>query len=366
MLLQALSLRLGVATGRNLPQLCRDCYPVRVNWVLWLLAELAIAACDLAEVLGTAIALKLLIGLPLVWGVVVTAFDVVLLLALTNSSALTLEAIIGVLLAVVGGCFIFTLVKTSPPALKVLDGLNPKRRIFTDSAELYNAAGILGATVMPHNLYLHSALALTRNFTKNVAGRREAAFYGTIDSTMALVYAAFVNSAILITAAAAFAGQDESAVSSLPDAARLLAPALGSRAASKVFGVGLLASGQQSTITGTLAGQIVMEGFLGGRLRLKPWARRLFTRSLALVPAIAIAAGVNSDSAVAQLLNASQVALSIQLPFAIFPLVQFSSRESMMGPMRNGWAVALTAWALFLIISVVNAKLIVDFARGGA
>ena len=363
MLLQALSLRLGVATGRNLAQLCRERYPPWVSRALWLLAEGAIAACDLAEVLGTAIALKLLLGIPLPWGVVITAFDVLLLLALTGRSARVLEALIAVLLAIVGACFIWTLAETSPPALPVMSGFVPKARIFTNSAELYAAAGILGATVMPHNLYLHSALVQSRDFRKDARGRREAARYGLIDSTFALIYAGFVNAAILVTAAAAFSEADANTVSSLPDAARLLAPALGSAAATKTFGVGLLSSGQQSTITGTLAGQIVMEGFLGGH-GLKPWARRLLTRLLALVPAVVVAASTG-DSGVAALLNASQVALSIQLPFAIFPLVQFTGRREMMGDMANGRVLATVSWLIFLAITAINAKLIVDFARGG-
>jgi len=326
-------------------------------------AEAAIAACDLAEVLGTAIALKLLLGIPLVWGVIVTAFDVLLLLAMTGSSALAMEGLIAALLAVVGACFIFTLVASSPPAVPVLSGFVPKARIFTNSGELYAAAGILGATVMPHNLYLHGALSLSRSFSKDAAGRREAANYGAVDSTLALLYATFVNAAILITAAAAFAGQDADSVSSLPDAARLLAPALGSAAASNVFGVGLLASGQQSTLTGTLAGQVVMEGFLGAHVRLKPWARRLLTRSVALIPAIVVASSTG-DAGVATLLNASQVALSIQLPFAIFPLVQFTSSSAIMGDMCNGRVLSGLAWLIFLAVTVINAKLVVDFCRG--
>ena len=321
--------------------------------LLWLFAEAAIAACDLAEVLGTAIALKLLIGIPLPVGVVLTALDVLVLLALTGSSARAMEGLIAALLAVVGACFIFTLVQTSPPAIPVLSGFVPKARIFTDGAELYAATGILGATVMPHNLYLHSALALTRGFKKDAQGRREAALYGTVDSTVALIYASFVNAAILITAAAAFQGTDAEKVTSLPDAAKLLSPALGSAAATSMFGVGLLASGQQSTLTGTLAGQVVMEGFLGANVRLKPWARRLLTRSLALIPAIAVAASTG-DAGVASLLNASQVALSIQLPFAIFPLVQFTCRTDIMGGMRNGRVLSGVAWLIFAAVTVIK------------
>jgi manganese transport protein len=307
-----------------------------------------------------------LTGLPLVWGVVVTAFDVLLLLAVTGRSALAMEALIGALLAVVGAAFIYVLAQTAPPMEPVMYGFVPKARIFTNSGELYIATGIIGATVMPHNLYLHSALVLSRKFKPDALGRREAALYGAVDSTVALVYATFVNCAILIVAASAFSASDADTVSSLPDAARLLAPAVGSAAASTVFSVGLLASGQQSTLTGTLAGQVVMEGFLGGRVRLKPWARRLSTRALALVPAIAIAAGVRTDEGVAQLLNASQVVLSVQLPFAIFPLVQFTCRESMMGPMRNGWVLSSVGWGLFLIITVINAKLVVGFCSTAA
>lgn len=362
MFLQAFSVRLGVASGRDLAQLCRERYPPLMVRLLWLMAEAAIAACDLAEVLGTAIALDLLFGIPLTAGVLITATDVLLLLTLAGRSARALEGIIAALLLVIGGCFIFTLAKAAPPARPVLAGFIPRTRILTNSAELYAAIGILGATVMPHNLYLHSAIVQSRAFEKDAAGRREAVAYATLDSHLALIYAGFVNAAILVVAATAFRGQQE-AVGTLSEAARLLAPALGTAAATTVFGVGLLAAGQQSTLTGTLAGQVVMEGFLGPSMTLKPWARRLLTRGIALVPAVAIAAtagprGVNA------LLNASQVALSLQLPFAIAPLVHFCGSPDVMGPLVISRPTRCLGWLLFLVISAANAKLVVDFISG--
>jgi manganese transport protein len=361
--LQSLSVRLGVGASRDLAQACRDHYPRRVTLALWFAAEAAIAAMDLAEVIGTAVALQLLFGLPLPAGVVLTAADTLLLLAVAGRNARALESLILALLALICACFVFTLAKANPPPLAVLAGFIPRQRIFSNPKELYIAAGILGATVMPHNLYLHSALVQSRGFAKSGPGRREAITYGTVDSTVSLLVAAFVNAAILVVAADAFAGRSDE-VATLQDAATLLAPALGSAAATKVFAVGLLAAGQQSTLTGTLAGQVVMEGFLGPTMALKPWARRLATRLVAIVPAVA-AAVIGGDAATAKLLNLSQVILSLQLPFAIFPLVQFTSSAKVMGDFATGKPLRALSWAIFAAVSAINMKLVVEFASGG-
>ena len=363
MVLQALSVRLGAGASRDLAQACREQYPVAVVRFLWVGAELAIAACDLAEVIGTAIALQLLFGLPLYAGVLITAADVMLLLAVAGRSARGLEALILALLLVICACFVFTLAKAAPPAVEVLAGFLSQKRIFTNASELYIAAGILGATVMPHNLYLHSALVQSRGFSKDGPGRREAIAYATVDSTTSLIIAGFVNCAILIVAADAFAGR-AAEVATLHDAAALLAPALGSAAATKVFAIGLLAAGQQSTLTGTLAGQVVMEGFLGPSMSLKPWARRLATRLVAIVPAVIVAIS-GGQQGTAQLLNFSQVVLSLQLPFAIFPLVQFTGSAAVVGEFTTRRPMRALAWLIFLAVTAINIKLVVDFARGG-
>ena len=362
MVLQALAVRLGAASSRDLAQACREQYPRWVARCLWVAAECAIAACDLAEVIGTAIALQILFGLPLPAGVIITAADVLVLLAVAGRSARGLESIIVALLAVICACFVFTLARASPPAKAVLGGFVPRGRIFSNGDELYLAAGILGATVMPHNLYLHSALVQSRSFAKDPAGRREAISYGILDSTTALIIAGFVNASILTVAAAAFAGT-VGEVATLNEAASLLAPALGSRAASTVFAVGLLAAGQQSTLTGTLAGQVVMEGFLGPAVSLKPWARRMVTRLVAIVPAVAVAAAAGERGA-ARLLNFSQVVLSLQLPFAIFPLVHFTGSAAVVGEFATRMPMRVLAWAIFAAVSAINLKLVVDFASG--
>lgn len=362
MVLQTLCVRLGVASSRDLAQACREHYPRWVARGLWVAAECAIAATDMAEVIGTAIALQILFGLPLPAGVIVTASDVLILLAVAGRSARGLEALIVALLAVICACFIFALAKASPPAGEVMAGFLPRQRIFSNGSELYLAAGILGATVMPHNLYLHSALVQSRGFVKDVAGRREAIAYGTVDSTCALALAGFINAAILIVAASAFAGS-VGEVATLNDAAALLAPALGSQAATTVFGVGLLAAGQQSTLTGTLAGQVVMEGFLGPAVSLKPWARRLATRLVAIVPAVAVAAS-SGERGASKLLNLSQVILSLQLPFAVFPLVHFTSSQKVMGDFALRRPMRALAWSIFAAVSAINIKLVIDFASG--
>ncbi|MBJ6122147.1 Nramp family divalent metal transporter [Sphingomonas mollis] len=353
--LQALSARLGVAAGLDLAQACRANYSRPVTLVLWVLCEIAIVACDLAEVLGTAIALKLLFGLPLTWGVIVTAVDVFLILALQRYGFRRLEAFIIALLVVIAGCFVFELALARPDPGAIMRGLVPTTEILTNPAMLYIAIGILGATVMPHNLYLHSSIVQTRAFDQDVGGKREAAKLATIDSTVALGLAFFINASILILAAAAFHTAGRTDIAEIDEAYRLLAPSLGMGAASVVFAVALLASGQNSTVTGTLAGQIVMEGFLN--LRLPVWARRLVTRALAIVPAV-IVVGASGDAGATQLLVLSQVILSLQLPFAVVPLVAFTGRRDLMGDLVSPMWLRVLAWAIAAIIIVLNGTLL--------
>ena len=353
--LQALSARLGVGAGLDLAQACRAHYPRPVNLALWFLCEIAIIACDLAEVLGTAIALKLLFGLPLTWGVIVTALDVFLILALQRFGFRKLEAFIVALLVVIAGCFAFELFLARPDMGGILTGLVPTTDIVTNPAMLYLAIGILGATVMPHNLYLHSSIVQTRDFAEDVAGRREAARMATIDGTVALGLAFFINAAILILAAATFHTAGRTDVAEIDEAYRLLAPSLGVGAASIVFAVALLAAGQNSTVTGTLAGQIVMEGFLD--LRLPVWMRRMVTRGLAIIPAV-IVVGASGDAGATKLLILSQVVLSLQLPFAVVPLVMFTGSRAIMGPLASpAWLRAL-AWGITAVIIALNVTLL--------
>ncbi|MFS0772069.1 Nramp family divalent metal transporter [Sphingomonas sp. 1P08PE] len=355
--LQALAVRLGVASGLDLAQACRVHYSRPVAMALWVLCEIAIVACDLAEVLGTAIALKLLFGLPLTWGVVVTALDVFLILALQRFGFRRLEAFIIALLLVIAGCFVFELALARPDPRAVAMGLIPTTQILTNPTMLYLAIGILGATVMPHNLYLHSSIVQTRAFDlgKDGVGRREAAKLATIDGTVALGLAFFINAAILILAAATFHTAGRTNVAEIDEAYRLLAPSLGVGAASVVFAVALLASGQNSTVTGTLAGQIVMEGFLN--LRLPVWARRLVTRGLAIIPAVLVV-GAAGDSGATQLLVLSQVILSLQLPFAVVPLVMFTGSRTIMGEFVSpAWLRGL-AWIVTGVIIALNVTLL--------
>jgi manganese transport protein len=353
--LQALSARLGVGAGLDLAQACRAHYPRPVNLALWFLCEIAIIACDLAEVLGTAIALKLLFGLPLTWGVIVTALDVFLILALQRFGFRKLEAFIVALLVVIAGCFAFELFLARPDMRGILTGLVPTTDIVTNPAMLYLAIGILGATVMPHNLYLHSSIVQTRDFAEDVAGRREAARMATIDGTVALGLAFFINAAILILAAATFHTAGRTDVAEIDEAYRLLAPSLGVGAASIVFAVALLAAGQNSTVTGTLAGQIVMEGFLD--LRLPVWMRRMVTRGLAIIPAV-IVVSASGDAGATKLLILSQVVLSLQLPFAVVPLVMFTGSRAIMGPLASpAWLRAL-AWGITAVIIALNVTLL--------
>ncbi len=356
-LLQSLCVRLGVATGRDLAQLCRDRFSPRVNFCLWVLCEIAIAACDLAELLGSAIALQLLFGLPLVWGVCITALDVIVLLMLQHKGFRYVEALVIMLIATIGVCFATEILFAKPDVGGILWGYMPKLEILQNPEMLYIAIGILGATVMPHNLYLHSAIVQTRAWEETPKKKWEAIKFGTIDSTVALSFALFINSAILIVAAATFHFSGYQKVAEIQEAYQLLSPLLGVSAASAIFGLALLASGQSSTLTATLAGQIVMEGFLD--LRLPPWLRRLATRLLAVIPALIgiIFFGEHSTSS---LIVLSQVTLSLQLPFAVIPLVMFTSDRSLMGEFANpNWLKGL-AWLVSAIIIVLNIWLLLQ------
>ena len=360
-LLQALSARLGIATGRDLAQACRDSYSRPVGIALWLACELAIIACDLAEVIGTAIALKLLFGIPLIGGALITALDAFLLLMLMNRGFRFLEAFIIALLVVIAGCFLVQIVLAAPPVVAVLGGFVPSTQIVTNPEMLYIAIGILGATVMPHNLYLHSSIVQTRRFERDDEGRRHAVRWATIDSTIALMLALFINGAILIVAAAVFHAKGRTEVADIEDAYALLSPLLGVGVASTLFAIALLASGLNSTVTATLAGQIVMEGFL--RIRIPHWARRLLTRGIAIVPVIVVTA-LYGERGTGQLLIFSQVILSMQLPFAVIPLVQFVSDRRKMGTFVISRPLAMLAWVVAGIIVILNLKLLVDAVFG--
>ncbi len=361
-LLQALSVRLGIATGRDLAQACRDSYPRPVGILLWLACEVAIIACDLAEVIGTAIALNLLFGMPLVVGALVTALDAFLLLYLMQRGFRFLEAFIGALLLVIAGCFAVQIALAAPPVAAVLGGFLPRAEVLTNPGMLYLAIGILGATVMPHNLYLHSSIVQTRAYVRDDAGRRQAIRWATVDSTVALTFALFVNAAILILAAAVFHGGGHEDVAEIGEAHKLLSPLLGAGIASGLFAVALLASGLNSTVTATLAGQIVMEGFL--RLRLPQWMRRLITRAIAIVPVVVVTA-VYGERGTADLLVFSQVVLSLQLPFAVVPLVLFVTDRRKMGPFVVGRPLAALAWGATALIVALNLKLLWDTMAGG-
>ena len=359
MVLQALSARLGIATGRDLASACRDAYSRPVAIALWLMCELAIVACDLAEVIGTAIGLNLLFGIPMVWGVVLTGLDVLLILALQKRGFRGLEAFVIALIALVAGCFLVELILSQPELGAVARGFVPDPRIATDPAMLYIAIGILGATVMPHNLYLHSATVQTRAFDPTPQGKRQAARFAVLDSSVALTLALFVNAAILILAASAVHVNGRIDVAEIQDAFHLLAPTLGVGAASVLFAVALLASGQNSTVTATLAGQVVMEGFL--HIRLPPWLRRLITRGIAILPAVIVAA-LYGESGTARLLVLSQVVLSMQLPFAVIPLVMFTSDRAKMGELTSPVWLKAAAWVIAAVIVALNLKLLLDAA----
>ncbi|HWA10877.1 MAG TPA: Nramp family divalent metal transporter [Opitutaceae bacterium] len=358
-LLQSLCTRLGIVTGRDLAQACRDHYSRPVVALLWLLCEVAICACDLAEVIGTAIALNLLFHLPLVWGVGLTSLDVLIVLWLAHRGFRWLEMLVISLVLLVGVCFGLEILFSRPALGEIVAGFVPTAEIVRNPMMLYVAISILGATVMPHNLYLHSSIVQTRKYVQDTHGKAEAIKFATIDSTVALMFALFINGAILVVAAATFHAQGRNDVAEIQDAHKLLAPMLGVGAAGVLFAVALLASGQNSTLTGTLAGQIVMEGFLN--IRLQPWLRRLITRGLAIVPA-AIAAGLYGESGTAKLLVFSQVLLSLQLPFAVIPLVMFTGDRAKMGEFASPWWVKVLAWTTAALIVVLNLKLLLDFA----
>ena len=360
-LLQALSARLGIATGRDLAQACRDSFPRPVGLLLWAACELAIIACDLAEVIGTAIALNLLFGMPLVIGALVTALDAFLLLLLMQRGFRFLEAFIGALLLVIAVCFGVQIALAAPPVAAILGGFIPRAEVVTDPGMLYLAIGILGATVMPHNLYLHSSIVQTRAYARNEAGRRQAVRWATVDSTLALSLAMLVNAAILIVAAAVFHSGGHEEVAEIGEAHALLSPLLGAGIASTLFALALLASGLNSTVTATLAGQIVMEGFL--RIRLPQWMRRLVTRAIAIVPVVVVTA-LYGNGGTAGLLVFSQVVLSLQLPFAVVPLVMFVSDRRKMGVFVIGRPLQALAWAATALIIVLNLKLIYDALTG--
>jgi manganese transport protein len=361
-LLQGLASKLGIVTGRDLAQACRDHYPRPVAIVLWVFCEIAIAACDLAEVIGSAIALKLLFNLPLPIGVLLTGLDVLLLLALQNRGVRLLEALVITLIATIGVCFLFEIVLSQPGVAAVVRGFIPSKEIVTNGEMLYIAIGILGATVMPHNLYLHSSIVQTRRYEETADGKREAVRYAFIDSTIALSFAFFINAAILIVAAATFHTSGHAEVAEIGDAYKLLTPLLGA-GASGAFALALLASGQNSTLTGTLAGQIVMEGFLN--IRIRPWLRRLITRLIAIVPAVFVAI-FYGESGTAKLLILSQVILSLQLSFAVIPLVLFTSDREKMGLFANSRLVAFLAWVSAIAIAALNAWLLVNTFRAWA
>jgi manganese transport protein len=362
--MQVISARLGVVTGKDLAQCCRDWYPEWTRWPNWLMSEVAIAACDLAEVLGSAVALNLLFHIPLLWAVIITGLDVLLLLGLQRFGMRTIEAVVLLLVATIGICYfieIFILPQTQPSFLEMGRALVTPH--FRQAGMLYVAIGIIGATVMPHNLYLHSALVQSRRFQKDEASIRRAIQFNSIDSIVALTIAFFVNAAILVLAATVFFGKQSVIVpggqvitfSADSDWIRVayltLAPLLGTAGASTLFAIALLASGQSSTITGTLAGQVVMEGFM--RWRIQPWVRRLITRTLAILPAVFII-GLRGESSVTNLLILSQVVLALQLPFAMFPLLQFTSSRRRMGKWKVGWFLLIAGWGSAILICAID------------
>lgn len=362
MFLQYLALKLGIATGADLAQLCRQHYGKKASTCLWIFAEIAIAACDLAEVIGSAIALNLLFHLPLLVGVVVTTLDVLLLLLLQQRGFRYIEAIVITLIATIAGCFALELFFSKPEILPIIHGFLPSPTIVTDPEKLFIAIGIIGATVMPHNLYLHSSIVQTRRYPLDSVGKKEAIRFATIDSNIALSFALAINAAILILAAATFYRGGRTDVAEIQDAYKLLTPMLGVAGAGTLFAIALLASGQNSTLTGTLAGQIIMEGFV--HIRIAPWLRRLITRVIAIIPAIIVIA-IAGEGATTRLLLVSQVVLSMQLSFAVVPLVQFTGKASIMGEFVNALWVRLLGWFMAAVIAGLNLwLLIVQFRTG--
>ena len=360
-LLQALAARLGIASGRDLAQACRDSYSRPVVFFLWIICEIAIAACDLAEVIGAAIALNLLFHLPMIWGVSLTALDVLLVLFLQHRGFRYVEALVVGLILAIAGSFAIELWLARPDPATVAAGFIPRVDILRDPSMLYLAVSILGATVMPHNLYLHSSIVQTRKYGDSLESRSEAIRFASIDSAVALMSALFINAAILVMAAATFHGSGHQDVADIGDAYQLLSPLLGTTLASVLFAVALLCSGQNATLTGTLAGQIVMEGFVN--IRLRPWLRRLITRLVAIVPAIVVVA-LYGDRGTGPLIILSQVVLSMQLPFAVFPLVAFTSSREKMGAFVNPLWVRILAWLVAGIIAVLNLWLLYQIFLG--
>lgn len=360
-LLQSLALKLGVATERDLAQMCRENYSRPVSLVLWIGAEIAIAACDLAEVIGSAIALQLLFGIPLIAGIIITSVDVLLILLLQHRGFRYLEAVVMVLIATIALLFGIEVALSRPEwAPLLISFVKPPRTLFSDPDMLYVAITILGATVMPHNLYLHSSIVQTRKYPRTPAGKKEAVRFSNIDSATSLTLALFVNAAILIVAAAVFHRGGHPEVAEIGDAYKLLAPMLGAAGASVMFAVALLASGQNSTITGTLAGQIVMEGFL--HITLPGWLRRLITRLIAIVPAVIVTA-IYGSRGTGKLLLLSQAILSMQLSFAVFPLVAFTSSKRLMGAFVNGGLLRITGYAVAFIIAGLNLWLLFELSQ---
>lgn len=355
MLLQTLCVRLGIIAQKDLARLCREQYSPAVNRFLWLGAELAIVACDLAEVLGSALALHLLFGVSIPVGIGITAFDTLIVLGLQGAGFRRVEAIVLGLVATIAGCFIVELALSQPNWFNVAMGLVPSLERLQQPGALYLAIGIVGATVMPHNLYLHSSIVQTRRVSNTQAGKREAVRFATFDAVASLSLAFFVNAAIMILAASAFHGNGYKEVADIADAHKLLEPIVGSALAASLFGIALLASGQSSTFTGTIAGQIIMEGFLD--LKIPCWQRRLLTRALALGPAF-VGVWWFGDQGIGKMLVLSQVVLSFQLPFAMWPLIRFTSSAKLMGGFANGLVVRLAAWSLFGVISAANVWLV--------
>ncbi|MFP5210671.1 MAG: Nramp family divalent metal transporter [Acidobacteriota bacterium] len=361
-LLQSLSLKLGVATERDLAQLCRENYGRKASFALWIMAEIAVAACDLAEVIGSAIALELLFHIPLFYGVLITGSDVLLILLLQRWGFRYVEAVVIALIGTIVGLFCIQMLLSRPDYVPVLHNLFiPSPAIVTNAAMLYIAIGILGATVMPHNLYLHSSIVQSRRYKRTPEGKREAIFLANVDSALALTLALFVNAAILVVAAAVFHRRGLFDVAAIQDAYKLLSPMLGAAGASTLFAIALLASGQNSSITGTLAGQVVMEGFV--QMRISPWLRRLITRSLAIVPTIIVVA-FTGERGTEDLLILSQVILSFQLSFAVVPLVKFTGSRKIMGEFVNGRWLQGLAWFTAVLIAGLNAWLLVQTAMG--
>ncbi len=355
--LQYLSLKLGIVTERDLAQACRDHYSPEVSFCLWILCEIAITACDLAEVLGSALALNLLFHIPLTWGVLITALDVLVILFFQYKGFRLIESIVASFIFIILASFTYEIIASHPDIFPMLRGLIPTKEIIVNPSMLYIAIGILGATVMPHNLYLHSSIVQTRNYSRDDAGKKMAIKFATIDSTVALLFAFFINAAILIVAGAAFHTSGHTDVADITVAYKLLTPLLGATFASTLFAIALLASGQNSTITGTLAGQIVMEGFLN--IRLQPWLRRLITRIIAIIPAF-IVTFIYGEKGIASLLILSQVILSMQLSFAVIPLVLFTNDRQKMGAYANTVVTKITAWGVACIILLLNAYLLYD------